>query len=66
MKIGIFEYNGNGKLLEQNVTYTIFETENIVEAYPEGKGEPIEINKGTFTSLLNGKLEQVKGGTPMA
>lgn len=65
MKLGVFIYNGDGELLDNNVEYTIFETENTIEAYPEGSGEPVEMNKGTFVSLLNGKLEQVKGSTPM-
>lgn len=65
MKLGEFEYDGNGKLLEQNVNYTVFETESGIEAYAENEDEPIEMNKGAFASLRNGKLEKVEGATPM-
>ena len=57
-------YDGNGKLLEQNVEYAVFEVDNEIEAYGEGSGEPVTMNKGAFTSLLNGNLEQVEGYTP--
>ena len=66
MKIGEFMYNGGGELLESNVRYTVFETENNeIEAYPAGLPEPVTMNKGVFTTLMRGNLRQVEGFTPM-
>lgn len=65
-RLGEFSYNGNGETLESNEEYVVFETESGVEAYPEGEGEPVEMNKGVFASLQRGNLEKVEGSTPMA
>ena len=66
MKIGEFMYNGNGELLESNVRYTVFKTENNeIEACPAGAVEPVTMNKGVFTTLMRGNLRQVEGFTPM-
>jgi len=64
-RIGEFRYTGNGKLLNNDETYTIFDIGNSYEAYPEGGTEPIKINRGTFVSLRRGNLEQTEGATPM-
>lgn len=64
-RIGEFRYNGNGKTLENNEEYTVYETDNGIEAYAPNSSEPVEMRKATFTSLLNGNLEQVEGETPM-
>lgn len=62
---GKFVYNGNGNTLENGQTYTVFETDNGVEAYPEGESEPVEMRKATFASMQNGNLDSVENGTPM-
>jgi len=64
MKLGYFMYDGNGKLLETNVEYAIFEVDNEIEAYAEASPEPVTMNRGTFASLRNGNLEKVEGYTP--
>lgn len=64
-RIGEFRYTGNGKTLEQNEEYTMYETNEGVEAYSEGESEPVEMRKATFFSLQNGKLERIEGDTPM-
>jgi len=66
MRHGNFRYDGNGTVLENGVEYTIFETDDGIEAYPEGEREAIVMNKGTFVTLRNGKLEKTEGATPMA
>lgn len=65
MKLGQFRYNGDGELLEQNIEYTVYETESGVEAFPENSGEPVVMSKATFVTLQRGNLEQVDGYTPM-
>lgn len=64
-KLGEYSYDGNGELLDRGVNYTLFDTGSTIEAYPEGEGEPIVMNKGAFTSLKRGKLRKNKGNTPM-
>jgi len=66
MKLGQFEYRGNGKILEQNIEYTLFDVGSEVEAYPENESDPIVMNKGAFATMRRGNLEQVDGDTPMA
>lgn len=64
MKLGYYKYDGNGKLLERDTEYAVFEVGNEVEAYPEGESEPVTMNKGTFASLQSGNLEKTEGYTP--
>jgi hypothetical protein len=64
-RIGEFRYTGNGKTLEQNEEYTVYEADGVVEAYSEGESEPVEMKKATFFSLQAGNLEQIEGETPM-
>lgn len=67
MKLGEYRYYGDGELLENNTTYTMYQVNSmLIEAYPEGAGEPIEMNTGAFVSLQRGNLEQISGGTPMS
>lgn len=64
-RIAEFRYEGDGQLLESGETYTFYETPNGVEAYPEGSGDPIPMNRGTFSTLQQGKLRRLEGATPM-
>lgn len=66
MKLGEFVYDGNGQLLTKDEQYTVYDVGSEVEAYPVGASEPVVMNKGAFVSLINGRLEKVKGYTPMA
>jgi hypothetical protein len=63
-RLGFYEYEGNGTLLDNDTRYTFFDTEDGVEAYADGSAEPVEMNRGTFTSLENGNLVEAEGGTP--
>jgi hypothetical protein len=63
--LGVFEYNGDGQTLDRG-RYIVFETEDGIEAYPEGEGEPVNLpNRGVFESLRSGNLDSVPNGTPM-
>lgn len=63
--LGVYEYNGNGQTLDPG-QYTFFETEEGIEAYPEGESEPVNLpNRGVFESLRSGNLDNVPNGTPM-
>lgn len=64
-RLGQFRYNGNGQTLEQNTEYTIYETNDGVEAFAEGDSDPVTMKKATFASLRSGNLEQLEGATPM-
>lgn len=64
-RLGEFQYHGNGELLNNGIEYVFYETENGIEAYPEGESEPVTMNKGAFASLRQGNLERLEGYTPM-
>lgn len=63
-RLGEYQYHGNGELLENDIEYVFYETDDGIEAFPEGESEPVEMNRGTFASLERGNLERLEGYTP--
>jgi len=64
-KLGEYRYNGNGQTLENDESYTAFETDEGVEMFPTGRGSPVVLNRGNFTQMEGHTLERLEGATPM-